>query len=123
MGFTVHCSDGTAASLAGYGIRAVVVPKIATGRRPNVLDLISNGQIQLVINTPTKKGGTTDEGRIRAQAVRSNVPIITTIAGARAAMQAIQALRAGTWDVVAVQDCFPHLARPAARAALEPATA
>jgi hypothetical protein len=38
-------------------------------------------------------------------------------------MQAIQALRAGTWDVVAVQDCFPHLARPAARAALEPATA
>ncbi|MFM8732284.1 MAG: ATP-grasp domain-containing protein, partial [Phycisphaerales bacterium] len=95
MGFTVHCSDGTAATLAGFGIRAVVVPKIATGRRPNVLDLISNGQLQLVINTPTKKGGTTDEGRIRAQAVRSNVPIITTIAGARAAMQAIQALRAG----------------------------
>jgi carbamoyl-phosphate synthase large subunit len=120
MGFTVHCSDGTAASLAGYGIRAVVVPKIATGRRPNVLDLISNGQIQLVINTPTKKGGTTDEGRIRAQAVRSNVPIITTIAGARAAMQAIQALRAGTWDVVAVQDCFPHLARPAAKPVAPP---
>jgi hypothetical protein len=46
--------------------------------------------------------------------VRSNVPIITTIAGARAAMQAISALRAGHWQVVATQDCFPHLARPAA---------
>jgi carbamoyl-phosphate synthase large subunit len=126
MGFVVHCSEGTAATLRGYGLRPVVVPKIASGQRPNVLDLISNGQIQMVINTPTKKGGSTDEGRIRAQAVRSNVAIITTIAGARAAMQAIQALREGTWDVVAVQDCFPHLARPAfvpAADALEPATA
>jgi carbamoyl-phosphate synthase large subunit len=126
MGFVVHCSEGTAATLRGYGLRPVVVPKIASGQRPNVLDLISNGQVQMVINTPTKKGGSTDEGRIRAQAVRSNVAIITTIAGARAAMQAIQALREGTWDVVAVQDCFPHLARPAfvpAADALEPATA
>ena len=67
-----------------------------------------------MINTPTRKGGSTDEGHIRAQAVRANVPIITTIAGARAAMQAIQALRGGSWQVVAMQDYFPHLARPAA---------
>jgi carbamoyl-phosphate synthase large subunit len=88
-----------------------VVPKIASGQRPNVLDLMANGQVQLVINTPTKKGGSTDEGRIRAQAVRGNVPIITTIAGARAAMQAIQALRGGNWQVFAMQDYFPSLAR------------
>jgi carbamoyl-phosphate synthase large subunit len=121
MGFTVLCSDGTSRMLREHGIASTVVPKIATGQRPNVLDLIANGQVQLVINTPTKKGGSTDEGRIRAQAVRSNVPIITTIAGARAAMQAISALRAGNWQVVATQDCFPHLARPAVPArSLEP---
>ena len=121
MGFTVLCSDGTSRMLREHGIASTVVPKIATGQRPNVLDLIANGQVQLVVNTPTKKGGSTDEGRIRAQAVRSNVPIITTIAGARAAMQAISALRAGNWQVVATQDCFPHLARPAVPArSLEP---
>jgi hypothetical protein len=49
--------------------------------------------------------------------VRANVPIITTIAGARAAVQAIQALRGGSWQVLAIQDYFPHLARPAAAAA------
>ena len=64
-----------------------------------------------------RMGGATDEGRIRAQAVRGNVPIITTIAGARAAVQAIQALRGGNWQVTAIQDYFPHLARPAASSA------
>ena len=111
MGFTVLCSDGTARTLKQFSVACTVVPKIASGQRPNVLDLMANGQVQLVINTPTKKGGSTDEGRIRAQAVRGNVPIITTIAGARAAMQAIQALRGGNWQVFAMQDYFPALAR------------
>jgi carbamoyl-phosphate synthase large subunit len=113
MGFAVHCSEGTHRTLQHFSVACTLVPKIASGQRPNVLDLISNGQVQLIINTPTKKGGSTDEGRIRAQAVRSNVPIITTIAGARAAVQAIQALRAGHWQVAALQDYFPGSARPA----------
>ena len=111
MGFTVLCSEGTARTLKQFSVACTVVPKIASGQRPNVLDLMANGQVQLVINTPTKKGGSTDEGRIRAQAVRGNVPIITTIAGARAAVQAIQALRGGNWQVFAMQDYFPALAR------------
>jgi carbamoyl-phosphate synthase large subunit len=115
MGFTVLCSEGTARTLKQFSVDCTVVPKIASGQRPNVLDLMANGQVQLVINTPTKKGGSTDEGRIRAQAVRGNVPIITTIAGARAAVQAIQALRGGNWQVFAMQDYFPHLARARAR--------
>jgi carbamoyl-phosphate synthase large subunit len=122
MGFTVLCSEGTARMLRTFSVACTPVPKIATGQRPNVLDLMANGQVQLVINTPTRKGGSTDEGHIRAQAVRANVPIITTIAGARAAMQAIQALRGGSWQVVAIQDYFPHLARPAV-VAPEPAAA
>ncbi|MBL9141665.1 MAG: carbamoyl phosphate synthase large subunit, partial [Phycisphaerae bacterium] len=106
MGFNVHSTEGTHRTLVQFSVACTLVPKIASGQRPNVLDLISNGQIQLIINTPTKKGGNTDEGRIRAQAVRTNIPIITTIAGARAAVQAIQALRAGNWQVAALQDYF-----------------
>ena len=111
MGFEVLCSEGTARMLHQYSVACTAIPKIATGQRPNVVDLMSNGQVQLVINTPTKKGGNTDEGRIRAQAVRANLPIITTMAGARAAVQAIQALRSGHWQVFAIQDYFPALAR------------
>ena len=118
MGFQVMCSEGTYRTLQQFSVQCTLVPKIATGQRPNVLDLMANGQVQLVINTPTKKGGNTDEGRIRAQAVRANVPIITTIAGARAAVQAIQALRGGNWQVFAVQDYFPGLARKRAEPAM-----
>jgi carbamoyl-phosphate synthase large subunit len=123
MGFSILCSEGTAQALAAHSVACRTVPKIATGQRPNVLDLIANGEVQLIVNTPTRKGGATDEGRIRAQAVRSNVPIITTVAGARAAVQAIQALRAGRWQVVALQDCFPALAREAAPAPALPVPA
>ncbi len=123
MGFSILCSEGTAQALAAHSVACRTVPKIATGQRPNVLDLIANGEVQLIVNTPTRKGGATDEGRIRAQAVRSNVPIITTVAGARAAVQAIQALRAGRWQVVALQDCFPALARKAAPAPALPVPA
>ena len=55
--------------------------------RPNIKDFIKNGQVQLIINTPTKKGPQTDEGKIRAMAVLNKVPIVTTITGANAAAQ------------------------------------
>ncbi|MBX3374040.1 MAG: carbamoyl-phosphate synthase large subunit [Phycisphaeraceae bacterium] len=104
MGFTVFTTDGTHRVLARLGVDARAVPKISEGTRPNVMDRILNGEIQLIINTPTRKGGHTDEGRIRATAVRCGVPMITTITGARAAVQAIAALKAGAWSVAALQD-------------------
>ena len=110
-GFSLVCSRGTHEHLMKQGIPAQLIAKIAEGQRPNVVDLVRSGEIALIINTPTRKGAHTDEGRIRASAVRSGTPIMTTIAGARAAVQAINALRAGTWDVSAIQDYFPHLAR------------
>ena len=112
-GFTLICSRGTHEYLATNGVKSELVPKIAEGQRPNVLDLIRSGEIVLIINTPTRKGAHTDEGRIRAGSVRSGTPIMTTVAGARAAVQAISALQIGAWDVCAIQDYFPHLARPA----------
>jgi carbamoyl-phosphate synthase large subunit len=119
MGFTVFTTEGTHRHLLSYSVETKSLRKISEGARPNILDKIANGEIQLIINTPTRKGAETDEGRIRATAVRSAVPMLTTVTGARAAVQAIAALRAGQWSVAAVQDYFPHLARPPA----EPAAA
>ncbi|MAW41769.1 MAG: carbamoyl phosphate synthase large subunit [Phycisphaerae bacterium] len=107
MGFRVVSTDGTADRLAEFGVQVETIAKISEGRRPNVLDMIQNGEVALIINTPTRKGGDTDEGRIRAAAVTSRTPLIGTLTGAQAAVQAIAALRAGTWSVHALQDHFP----------------
>jgi carbamoyl-phosphate synthase large subunit len=112
MGFVVYTTGGTHELLRQHAIDTLPLRKVSEGARPNILDKIANGEIALIINTPTRKGKDTDEGKIRATAVRNRVPIITTITGARAAVQAIAALRAGTWSVSAVQDYFPNLTRP-----------
>ncbi len=114
MGFTVFTTGGTHELLKQHSIDTEVLRKVSEGARPNILDKIANGEIHLILNTPTRKGAHTDEGRIRAMAVRANVPMITTITGARTAVQAIAALRAGAWSVAAMQDYFPHLTRPPA---------
>ncbi|MEY3026767.1 MAG: Carbamoyl-phosphate synthase large chain, partial [Planctomycetota bacterium] len=114
MGFEVFTSKGTAAFLKSYSVETKSVHKLSEGARPTVLDLIANGEIHLIINTPTRKGGLTDEGRIRATAVRAGIPMITTMSAAKATVDAIAALRAGAWTVTAIQDYFPHLARPKA---------
>ena len=106
MGFTVFTTRGTHELLASHSVETKLIRKISEGARPNIRDLIANGSIALIINTPTKTGAQTDEGRIRATAVEARVPMITTITGARAAVSAIEALRAGAWSVSALQDHF-----------------
>ena len=108
MGFQVYTTGGTNDYLRAHTVETELMPKISEGARPNILDRIANGEIDLVVNTPTRKGADTDEGRIRAAAVRHGVTMITTVAGARAATQAIAALRSGTWGVAAMQDYFPQ---------------
>jgi carbamoyl-phosphate synthase large subunit len=103
LGFRLLCTAGTAGAIGQYGIGAEVVRKIHEGR-PNVLDYLANGTIALIVNTPSGKGARTDEGRIRASAVSHGVPCITTLAGARAAVAAIERLRAGDLNVYALQD-------------------
>ena len=109
MGFQVLTTKGSRQMLAEYSVDTVMLPKISEGARPNILDKISNGEVQLIFNTPTRKGAHTDEGKIRATAVRFGVPMVTTITGAQAAVEAIGALRAGAWSVAAQQDYFPEL--------------
>ncbi|HCT45513.1 MAG TPA: hypothetical protein DF699_09890, partial [Phycisphaerales bacterium] len=81
-----------------------ILKKIQEGARPNVIDLMQNEEIQLVINTPTRTGWQTDEGRIRSTAVRLGIPMVTTATAALQAVHAIEALKAGFWDVTALQD-------------------
>lgn len=104
MGFAVYTTAGTGEQLARHGLRPAILQKIATGVRPNVIDLMADGKVQLVINTPTRTGWRTDEGRIRATAVRLGIPMLTTIPAAVEAVRAIESLRAGVWSVSALQD-------------------
>jgi carbamoylphosphate synthase large subunit len=112
-GFALYATAGTAAALHRAGLACAEVPKIESRARPNVIDLMTDGTIGLVINTPTKTGWQTDEGKIRSTAVRLGVPIITTITGALAAVRAIRALRSHDWGVASMQE---HRARAVARA-------
>ncbi len=108
MGFKVFTTAGTGEYLAKHGLRPKILQKIAAGARPNVIDLLQNNEIGLVINTPTRTGWQTDEGNIRATAVRLGIPMITTTTAAHQAISAIEAIRAGFWDVVALQDLTEH---------------
>src|SRR5207248_2477376 len=102
-GFNLLATGGTYAALKRAGIPAKHIPKLGE-ERPNLADFIKNGQVQLIINTPTRKGPTTDEGKIRAMSVLHKVPIVTTLTGANAVARAIVELRKKGWDVRALQE-------------------
>jgi carbamoyl-phosphate synthase large subunit len=105
MGFTLLATAGTYHELQRNDIPATRIPKLAEGR-PNIKDYIKNGQVKMIINTPTNKGPQTDEGRIRAMAVLHKIPMITTMPGAVAAARAIASLRADAWSVKPLQEYF-----------------
>jgi len=113
MGFEVFTTDGTGEAIERHGLRPTILQKINTGVRPNVIDLMTDGKIAMVINTPTRTGWNTDEGKIRATAVRLGIPMLTTVPAADAAVRAIEALRAGFWNVSALQDHASVTAAPA----------
>jgi carbamoyl-phosphate synthase large subunit len=115
LGYNLTCTSGTTAALAAHGIHVKPVRKIHEGR-PNLLDHLANGAIALIINTPSGRGARTDEGRIRAAAVSHGVPCITTIAGAKAAVAALERLRDGCpLEVYALQDLLRLNPTPALR--------
>ncbi|QQE10759.1 carbamoyl-phosphate synthase large subunit [Planctomycetota bacterium] len=110
MGFEVLTTGGTHDFLKQHGIETTRLRKISEGR-PNAADLIKNEEIALIINTPTRKGAGSDEGSLRATAVRFRTGMITTLTAAKAAVAAIKALRNEDWSVNALQDYFPEVAR------------
>ncbi|HEV3204646.1 MAG TPA: carbamoyl-phosphate synthase large subunit [Gemmataceae bacterium] len=106
LGYRLISTRGTAEVLRTAGIKVEEIAKIQEGR-PNLLDLMKNGQVALVINTPSGKGARTDEGIIRAAAVAHGVTCITTLSAAQAGVEACQALRHRELIVCALQDRFP----------------
>jgi carbamoyl-phosphate synthase large subunit len=92
LGFTLFSTHGTAQSLRAHGIKVQVLFKIDEGR-PTVIDMIKNGQIQMIFNTPSGMIPRKDENKIRSAAYAHAVCLMTTITGARAALNGIQALK------------------------------
>jgi carbamoyl-phosphate synthase large subunit len=104
MGFRIISTGKTRETLAAAGISAELVKKIQDPDGPYLIDMINNGEVDLLINTPVYWGSSAVESRIRSAAIMHRIPIITTVTGARAAVRAIRALREGDWSVRAIQD-------------------
>ena len=94
LGFEIVSTQGTAKVLVNNGISVQTVSKVGEGR-PDIVDQIKNGEIHLIINTPSGKKPKADEVAIRSQAVAHNIPCITTLSGAEAAVNAIESLKRG----------------------------
>jgi carbamoyl-phosphate synthase large subunit len=105
MGFAIRATRGTAARLREHGLEVRDINKVLEGR-PHCADAIRSGEIQLVINTASGAQSVADSFDIRRSALTHGVPHYTTSAGARAAVQAIAALRAGTLEVAPLQTYF-----------------
>jgi carbamoyl-phosphate synthase large subunit len=104
LGFEIAATRGTAAMIQAAGVKCKVVFKVNEGR-PNVVDLMKAGSVQLVIYTPTS-GATSfsDERAIRRTAITWRVPLITTISGAKAALEAVTSRRRDPIRVWSLQE-------------------
>ena len=109
LGFRLIASRGTAAYLRAYGLDVDVVYKVNEGR-PNIADEIVNRKVDLVINTPLGRESFFDDRTVRRAAMMHEVPCITTLTGAAAAVSAIRALRQEGIEVRALQDYYAGIA-------------
>ena len=104
LGFNILATEGTNKFFNENGIKSEAIAKIGEGR-PNVLDVILNNEVCLVVNTPgIRNDNRAHEGTIRKSALRYKVPYITTLAGAKAAVDGIGTVRNGKGDVKSLQD-------------------
>jgi carbamoyl-phosphate synthase large subunit len=105
LGFTLSASRGTAAFLEQHGLQVEMVYKVNEGR-PNVADHLVNRDIDMVINTPLGRDSFFDDLAVRRAATMAQVPCITTLTGASAAVSAIRAQRTHTLTVRSLQDYY-----------------
>ena len=108
-GFNIVATSGTQASLEAAGIPATRVKKLMEGR-PNISDMITNGEIQLVINTPLGKDGIADDSYLRKAAIKAKVPYMTTIAAAKATADGIHYIKTkGQTEVKSLQELHSEI--------------
>jgi carbamoyl-phosphate synthase large subunit len=103
LGFEVIATGGTAQSISSMGVPVTRINKLGEGS-PHVVDLIRERRCDLVINTPTGSGARADGQAIRTAAVRHNLPCVTTMTGASAAVRAIAAQLQGEPAVLSLQE-------------------
>ncbi len=108
MGFSIIATQGTSAHLQQEGVPASPIYKVGEGR-PNIADEIMNGSVQLIINTPLGKDPIKDEIVIRQTALQYNIPVITTMAGALATIEALETLAVQKLNVQPIQDYYRTL--------------
>ncbi len=103
LGFNITATEGTAEYLKQHGVESQILQKRSEGR-PNILDAIVNGDVQLVINTPSGKLSQNDDSYIRKAAVKHGIPYITTVAAAKAAAEGIDAFCKGETQSKSLQE-------------------
>lgn len=109
VGFKILASKGTCKLLNDAGIEAEFVNKLNEGR-PDMLDLITNGKIDLIINTPIGATGTTDDSYLRKAAIKKKVPYMTTMAAAKATVSGIQSMnKPGCGEVKSLQELHSEI--------------
>ncbi|MGM0559579.1 MAG: carbamoyl-phosphate synthase large subunit [Pseudomonadota bacterium] len=105
LGFGIVATSGTAAWLEARGLKVESVNKVREGR-PHVVDRMIDGDIQLVFNTTATRKAIADSFSLRRTALTNQIPYYTTMAGAEAAVQAIEAARTGHLEVAPLQSYF-----------------
>ena len=110
LGFAIVATQGTRKVLMEHGLHVDKVFKLHEGR-PHVIDWIKNDQIQLILNTPSGEDAYADGQLIRRTALAYKIPLVTTLAGARATVAAIRALRSGLSAPKTIQDYYQLLPR------------
>ena len=103
LGFTLFATGGTATALKTAGVSTKTLFKIGEGR-PNALDMVKNGELALIINTPSGKIARQDEVRIRSTANSARIPVMTTLRAAKASLEGIGALRTHGLSVRPLQE-------------------
>jgi carbamoyl-phosphate synthase large subunit len=120
LGFEVLATAGTAQVLRRNGIGATVVRKFSAGRgeagEPTIVDLITAGEVDLVVNSPSGQGARADGYEIRAATTAADKPMVTTVDQLAAAVQGIEAILGGPFDVASLQE---HTAATRARLGLD----
>ena len=102
LGFTIIATEGTARSFQAVGLAATRINKVLEGQ-PHIVDAMINGQVQLVINTSEGAQATADSFSLRRTELTNSIPYYTTVAGARAAVEGIAALKRGGLEVAPLQ--------------------
>ncbi len=117
LGFKLIATRGTAQVISSAGIPVQNTNKVSEGR-PNLVDQIKNGNVQLVINIPSGRSARGDDQIIRRSAINYKIPVVTTLSGARAVCSAIGVMQSGELPVKSLQEYHESINRSESKSRL-----